>query len=575
MLLSPRFLSWLGFFAWGLALFTLAMPDAVSHAAVVELGPCISCSENALQGMHSITLTTFAGFVCGMAVAGIPCDRYGRFRTLLGTMCLASVSTVLDGLAFHPGDFLLFRFLNSAASGGIILSSMILIFEASPDSDRPRLFAMAFFGALSGIFLSAFLWFFVQRISFLLPYVSWRNFLILHVIPLPFVFLLSKYHDESMDWKTDVRDTGRKIPFSAEFLRLSSSFRFRPFLFAILSGVLVFGGIIGVFQEGNRQIRERIRGKDRELSARSVDMYCVCALLRYLVSYPALLDAKELEPFELSVLPEMLRSPWLPEREPCGSLAEAIRELHGEGKPIDMDSVAEKAVVRWNCRFHENRAAGEIPLDEIEEFRRSSRACFERGADILDAKNILDEEKDFSTRSELWRARKETLIVLYQDVRNFLEKRFTQCDTVRSFFTLLFLLGAAVGATLVFRVEKFSAFGISVVVFVFILPFSSARLFFDRYLHEMSTFLPATGAFGLGGVLPLLLVPCLVSLPGLFRPAVRATFCGMGIASGMGIACLIFRIVPESYHGILIMILFGSALGCYLFNGTNASRKRP
>lgn len=557
MLLSPRFLSWLGFSAWGLALLTITLPGAASHAAVAELWPCIPYSENALEGMQVLVRATVAGFVVGIGIGGILCDRWGRFRVLLGSMFLAPATSALSALAFYPGDFFLFRFLSAVASGSVVLSSAILIFEASSGQDRPRRYAMGIFGAVSGFVLATVLWHGVQSISFILPYVPWRNFLLLHAIPFPFVFLLTKHHDEPRDWKTGVRDVGHEIPFSVKFRRTFFSHHFRSYFAVILAGVFAFGGMDGMFREMNRQVRNRIRSEDAERLKTSADLHRACAVLRYLVAYPALLDMKNLDPFDLSVLPVLLRSPWLPEKEPQGSLAEAIRELHAERSPIDMASVMERGIVCRNRHEGRERPAGAVPLREIEAFNRESSACFERGADILDAENILYEEQDFPTRTELWSARRENLLKLDRDVRNFLKKRLTQVDMARSFFVFLFLFGVLSGTTVLFRAKNRTN-GMPIIAFVFLLSFSSACLLFDRYWHEIPVVVSAIGAFGLGWIPPLVFVPCFISLPILFQPAVRASACGIGFAVGAGIAGLLFFIVPESYHGALIAILLCS-----------------
>lgn len=100
------------------------------------------------------------GTVIGALFGGIPCNRFGRKKTLLWIGVLYSVSALGSGLAVDPYTFSFFRFIGGLGVGASSVAAPIYISEIAPAKTRGRLVAMYQFNIVFGIliaFLSNFL----------------------------------------------------------------------------------------------------------------------------------------------------------------------------------------------------------------------------------------------------------------------------------------------------------------------------------------------------------------------------------------------------------------------------------
>lgn len=95
------------------------------------------------------------GTVIGALFGGIPCEQYGRKKTLIWIGVLYFVSAVGSGLAWDPYSFSFFRFIGGLGVGASSVAAPTYISEISPADKRGRLVILYQFNIVAGI-LAAF-----------------------------------------------------------------------------------------------------------------------------------------------------------------------------------------------------------------------------------------------------------------------------------------------------------------------------------------------------------------------------------------------------------------------------------
>ncbi len=100
------------------------------------------------------------GTVLGALLGGIPCNKWGRKKTLFWIGILYTVSALGSALAVDPYSFSIFRFIGGLGVGASSVAAPIYISEIAPKDKRGRLVASYQFNIVFGIliaFLSNFL----------------------------------------------------------------------------------------------------------------------------------------------------------------------------------------------------------------------------------------------------------------------------------------------------------------------------------------------------------------------------------------------------------------------------------
>ncbi len=107
---------------------------------------------------HGVFIMSVAlwGTVIGALFGGIPCDRYGRKKTLFWIGILYLVSAVGSGLAWDPASFSFFRLIGGLGVGASSVAAPTYIAEISSPANRGKLVALYQFNIVLGI-LVAFL----------------------------------------------------------------------------------------------------------------------------------------------------------------------------------------------------------------------------------------------------------------------------------------------------------------------------------------------------------------------------------------------------------------------------------
>lgn len=94
------------------------------------------------------------GTVFGSLFGGIPCDRFGRKKTLFWIGILYAVSALGSGIATDPYMFSFFRFIGGLGVGASSVAAPIYISEISSPENRGKLGALYQFNLVLGILIA-------------------------------------------------------------------------------------------------------------------------------------------------------------------------------------------------------------------------------------------------------------------------------------------------------------------------------------------------------------------------------------------------------------------------------------
>ena len=96
------------------------------------------------------------GTVVGALFGGIPCDKFGRKKTLFWIGILYLISALGSCLATDPYVFSFFRFIGGVGVGASSVAAPIYISEIAPAKDRGKMVATYQFNIVFGIFVAFF-----------------------------------------------------------------------------------------------------------------------------------------------------------------------------------------------------------------------------------------------------------------------------------------------------------------------------------------------------------------------------------------------------------------------------------
>lgn len=94
------------------------------------------------------------GTVFGALLGGIPCDKFGRKKTLFWIGILYLISAIGSGLATDPYTFSIFRFIGGLGVGASSVAAPTYISEISGSKDRGKLVALYQFMIVFGILIA-------------------------------------------------------------------------------------------------------------------------------------------------------------------------------------------------------------------------------------------------------------------------------------------------------------------------------------------------------------------------------------------------------------------------------------
>lgn len=111
---------------------------------------------NTSSWFHGFFIMSMAlwGTVVGALFGGIPCDRWGRKKTLIWIGALFLISALGSALAPDPYTFSFFRFVGGLGVGASSVAAPIYISEISGPKERGRLVALYQFNLVLGILIA-------------------------------------------------------------------------------------------------------------------------------------------------------------------------------------------------------------------------------------------------------------------------------------------------------------------------------------------------------------------------------------------------------------------------------------
>lgn len=138
---------------------------------------------------HSTFIVSMAlwGTVLGAMFGGIPCDRYGRKKTLFWIGILYLISAIGSGMAWDPYSFSFFRFIGGIGVGASSVAAPTYISEIAGAKQRGRLVALYQFNIVFGILVAFFSNYFI---GILIEEEAWRWMLGIEALPALIYILL-------------------------------------------------------------------------------------------------------------------------------------------------------------------------------------------------------------------------------------------------------------------------------------------------------------------------------------------------------------------------------------------------
>jgi len=137
---------------------------------------------NTSEWFHGTFIMSMAlwGTVVGALFGGLPCDQFGRKKTLFWIGILYLISALGSGLATNPYLFSIFRFIGGLGVGASSVAAPIYISEIAPANKRGRLVATYQFNIVFGIFIAFFSNYLIGQV---VETQAWRWMLAIEAIP--------------------------------------------------------------------------------------------------------------------------------------------------------------------------------------------------------------------------------------------------------------------------------------------------------------------------------------------------------------------------------------------------------
>ncbi|HRC21004.1 MAG TPA: MFS transporter, partial [Niabella sp.] len=136
------------------------------------------------------------GTIIGALFGGIPAEKYGRKKVLLGIGLLFLVSAVGSALASGVISFMSFRFLGGLGVGASSVVAPLFISEIAPAKNRGKLVATFQFNIVFGILLAYFSNYLMSGIG----EDAWRWMLGILAFPAILFVILMSFVPESPRW---------------------------------------------------------------------------------------------------------------------------------------------------------------------------------------------------------------------------------------------------------------------------------------------------------------------------------------------------------------------------------------
>jgi len=149
--------------------------------------------------LHGVFIMSMAlwGTVFGALFGAIPCDKYGRKKTLLWIGILFFISAIGSAIAIDPYSFSFFRFIGGVGVGASTVAAPTYISEISSKNNRGQLVALYQFNIVLGILIAYFSNYFLKGVG---GEIDWRFMLGVEALPAFVYTIIILYVPNSPRW---------------------------------------------------------------------------------------------------------------------------------------------------------------------------------------------------------------------------------------------------------------------------------------------------------------------------------------------------------------------------------------
>ena len=141
---------WLALFVLSLSLFVVTVGNTILNVALPTIRTELDAGSSQLQWIVDSYLLVFAGL---LLTAGSLGDRFGRRRALVVGLVIFAIGSVLAAISSSANELIASRALMGLGAAGIMPTTLSILTNIFPSSERPK--AIAVWAGVSGLGIAA------------------------------------------------------------------------------------------------------------------------------------------------------------------------------------------------------------------------------------------------------------------------------------------------------------------------------------------------------------------------------------------------------------------------------------
>jgi MFS family permease len=206
LVLLAAWLGW-GFDVFDALLFNYVAPNCIPALLGITIGsPEARVAVPYWTGI--LTAILLVGWAAGGVVFGLVCDRLGRVRTMMLTMCVYALGTAACAFAPNLWTFIAFRVIASLGIGGEWAAGASMVAEAVPEKSRVEAGALLYTASPLGLVLATSVTYAISGVWFAdSPETSWRIVFLCGLAPAAIAFVIRLWLHEPERWAREAAAT--------------------------------------------------------------------------------------------------------------------------------------------------------------------------------------------------------------------------------------------------------------------------------------------------------------------------------------------------------------------------------
>jgi MFS family permease len=199
LVLLAAWLGW-GFDVFDALLFNYVAPNCIPALLGITIGsPEARVAVPYWTGI--LTAILLVGWAVGGVVFGLVCDRLGRVRTMMVTMCVYALGTAACAFAPNLWTFIAFRVIASLGIGGEWAAGASMVAEAVPEKSRVEAAALLYTASPLGLVLATSVTYWISGVWLAgSPETSWRFVFLCGLVPAAIAFAIRLWLHEPERW---------------------------------------------------------------------------------------------------------------------------------------------------------------------------------------------------------------------------------------------------------------------------------------------------------------------------------------------------------------------------------------